>query len=140
MSLKNKIIASTPFICVIIYVLIGSIFSEWGKGLLIFLLVPIVPIILGTKRIRIGYGTIILIIYIVLGFTLPENYGWHPGWVIFLTIPIFNIFCPKKSIVIGKKSPKKDDDFFEYGTSKKKNRKDTITIVVDDDETDKTFF
>ena len=48
MTIKNKIIAATPFISLIIFLLMGYI---WGL--------------------------------------------WHPGWIIFLTIPIFSIFTHK---------------------------------------------
>lgn len=106
-SLKFKIIAATPIFCVIVFLILGFAddigFSDkplWHPGWIIFLLIPIVPFILGTKRITLGYPTLCIIIYLILGFCFKK---WHPGWIIFLTIPLVGIFTTKPIISIGRK-------------------------------------
>jgi hypothetical protein len=53
------------------------------------------PIILGVKKLRISYTLIVIVAYILMGVFWPD-YGWHPGWIIFITIPIVNILFPSK--------------------------------------------
>ena len=95
MSIKNKIIAATPFVSLIIFLILGFCFGLWHPGWTAFLLVPLVPIILGVKKIKHVYPFICGIAYLLMGFFANL---WHPGWIIFLTIPIVNIFCqnPKR--------------------------------------------
>ena len=53
------------------------------------------------KRMMAATPIICLIIFLLLGFSFGL---WHPGWVIFLTIPVFEIFAG------GVKDKKNDDD------------------------------
>ena len=48
---------------------------------------------------------LVVIVYLILGFVC---HWWHPGWVLFLTIPVFYIFFPKD--FKKKKGIEKDDD------------------------------
>ena len=41
------------------------------------------------RRISPAYPVIVTMIYLILGFTFRL---WHPGWLVFLTIPIFYIY------------------------------------------------
>ena len=92
MTIKNKIIAATPFISLIIFLLMGYIWGLWHPGWLAFLLIPIVPVLLGVKKIKHIYPFICGVLYLLMGFIWGL---WHPGWIIFLTIPIFSIFTHK---------------------------------------------
>ena len=74
---------------------------------LAFLLVPLAPVMVGLEKITISYSLFITIVYLVLGFTM---HWWHPGWVLFLTIPIFYIFFPKGINSIIKINVSDDDD------------------------------
>lgn len=47
------------------------------------------------------FPIVILIAYLLLGLFLNK---WHPGWIIFLLIPIFYILFPEVE------TSKKDDD------------------------------
>ncbi len=90
-TIKNKICAITPFLCTIAYVLMGSLANLWHPGWLIFLLIPIVPIMLYTHKKKIVVDVINLIIFIsyfVVGFIFDI---WHPTWVVFLLIPVVEI-------------------------------------------------
>ena len=89
MSLKQKIIAATPLICLIIFLLLGFVFGLWHPGWCVFLLIPLTPIILGVKKIRNLYSFICVVIYVLMGIIWNL---WHPGWIIFLTIPVVAIF------------------------------------------------
>ena len=88
MSTRAKIRAITPLSCVLVYLFLGFQFSLWFEGLLVFLLIPFMPILLGYKKLRLSVPLIITIIYLILGFGFKY---WHPGWIIFLLIPIFQI-------------------------------------------------
>ena len=89
MSLKQKIIAATPLICLIFFLLLGFVFGLWHPGWCVFLLIPLAPIILGVKKIRNLYSFICVVIYVLMGIIWNL---WHPGWIIFLTIPVVAIF------------------------------------------------
>lgn len=67
--------------------------SIWWKMLPIFVLNLVVPIILGFKKIKFSIPLVITIIYITMGF-ISSYLGfplWHPGWTIFLLIPVIEI-------------------------------------------------
>ncbi len=92
---RNKIIAATPLICTFIFLALGFFFGKWHPGWMVFLLIPVMPYLLGKKKLRFSIPLIITIIYLIMGF----GWGlWHPGWIIFLLVPVFEIFFkPSKS-------------------------------------------
>ena len=53
--------------------------------------------ILGVKKIRNIYSFLCVIIYILMGILWNL---WHPGWIIFLTIPVVAIFTSKSKVEI----------------------------------------
>ena len=98
--MKYRIIDAMPLITLFIFLLIGFVGNEqgenyWKYAWLVFLLIPLTPVIFGVKKIKISYSLIVLIAYLLMGLFWPK-YGWHPGWIIFITIPIFNILFPSK--------------------------------------------
>ena len=99
MSLKKRIILATPIICLIIYLLLGYCMGLWHPGWVVFMLIPLMPVLLGLKKIKHFYPVFCLIIYLIIGIFLN---WWHPGWVIFLTIPVVRIFQikPKEKVEI----------------------------------------
>lgn len=105
MSWKNKIIAITPFVCLITFAILWLKFDLAHPGWVVFLLIPLVPFILGKKRISIS--TVIIIIYLVVSFITGE---WKITWVILFLSPIIHIL-----ILPSEKSKlfKKDDDEIE---------------------------
>lgn len=115
-DIRKRICAVSVFISVIIFVLLGyylkkaGISKPYGWASFAFLLIPLMPFLLGIKKIRITYPLLVVIIYLILGFTIQ---GWHPWWVLFLTIPIFYTFFPdneKKHFEHGKKHYENEDD------------------------------
>lgn len=98
MSLKGKIIAVTPMVSLIIYLLLGFCANAWHPGWVVFFAIPIVPMILNIDSFSKLYPLVTLIIYLALGFVWD---AWHPGWIIFLTIPVVEVFLPR-----GKKKKK----------------------------------
>lgn len=94
MSFKSKISAITPLLCVAVYLFLGFEFGLWVQGLVVFFLIPIMPILLGYKKLRLSVGFIITIIYLILGFGFKY---WHPGWIIFFLVPIINILITPSS-------------------------------------------
>ena len=98
-SIRGKIVAITPFICIIVYLLLGFYKNLWHPGWIIFLLIPIVPLFIkmfsGSRGSLIAFFNLIIIgAYFVLGFLYN---WWHPGWIIFLLIPVISIILSKKN-------------------------------------------
>lgn len=104
---RRRLIAATPLICLFIYLVIGFSTGIWDKSVLIFLLIPIMPTLLGVKTIKVTFSLIVLVIYLVMGIVWDL---WHPGWVIFLLIPIYHILFGRRTLVIRIKKNKKDDE------------------------------
>jgi uncharacterized membrane protein len=99
-SKSGKLIALTPFIAFIFYMVVGLTEGTWHPTWLIFLLTPITAILLETK----GFNRIISVIpfisiisFIILG-TFYDL--WNPGWLVFLLIPMVAIFKKKKTHIV----------------------------------------
>ena len=88
-SFQKKMCAAAVFIAVISYVLISYFTSCWTWTLFIFLIIPFMPFLVGLKRIKFSYDLLVIIAYLIIGFAAG---GWHPWWVLFLTIPVYHIF------------------------------------------------
>ncbi len=103
--IKNRITGATPLIVTLAYLSIGFIWGVWHPTWLLFLLIPIVPIVL--YGIGKGKGAVVslttfatIAAFFILGF----GWGlWHPGWLIFLLIPIV-------SILVGEEDDDSDFD------------------------------
>ena len=104
MNMKERILCATPLISLIIFLCMGFIGNMWAWGCLAFLLVPLMPIILGEINPEYIFPFVVGGIYIGLGFGLN---AWHPAWIIFLTIPVYYILFP-----IRNKKPLKKN--YEY--------------------------
>lgn len=111
MNWKKKIVAITPFVCVIIFVILFEL-GYAHPGWLVFLLIPIMPFLVGVKHIRFSYALIVAIVYAVVGFTTDFPWRWHPGWLIFLTIPIYHILFNQKDKEEIKVEKKNEDETF----------------------------
>ena len=104
---QKRVVAATPLISLLIFLFLGFFYDLWNPGWLVFLLIPIVPFLVGLKQIRITFPFLVFVAYIGIGVA---GY-WHPGWIIFLLIPIQNILFPPKSISKFLKKKKKKKDF-----------------------------
>jgi len=92
-TIRGKITGITPFVCLIVFFVLGFYKNLWHPGWMVFLLIPIVPMFLkifSKKKVSVvGFLTMLIVIaYVVLGFLFN---WWHPGWIIFLLIPIVGI-------------------------------------------------
>jgi len=94
-----------------IYLWIGFEYRLWHPGWVLFLAVPIMNGFVSAFKNKsvsaisaIVYPTLVILGYLYLGFTASL---WHPGWLLFLTIPIFS------SIVSAIKNG--DFSLFSYG-------------------------
>ena len=95
LSLKQRIATAMPLISLTIYLFVGFQFGLWTKGLLIFLLIPLTPVILGLRKLHLTLSSAIVFIYIILGIIFGSSW-WHPGWLIFFLIPIIQILTGKR--------------------------------------------
>jgi uncharacterized membrane protein len=95
-NIRNKLIALSPFISLIVYMVLGFAFELWHPGWLVFLLTPVVAIAFHSsiKEGLIGLSPFISVLtFLFIGF---EYNLWHPGWLVFLLIPIASIVLTTK--------------------------------------------
>ncbi len=107
---REKFVAASLLISIIAFVLLRYYLKDNKEyAWLVFLLPLVAPFVTGLKKITISYSFLVIIVYLILGFTCN---WWHPGWVLFLTIPVFYIFFPKgiKRSVIRISDDDGDDD------------------------------
>ena len=96
---RGWLFVSYPVLMVILYAVIGVIFTArgWALGWIVFLTIPLfyTGIIAAEKKkpIIFCYPVLVLILFLLCGFFLKL---WHPMWIIFLTIPLFYIITAKK--------------------------------------------
>lgn len=100
-NFRKRLMAATPIMCVIAFLLLGCIWDLWHPGWMVFFLIPIMPFLIGYKKMHITYPLVCAIAYLIMGIGFDL---WHPGWIIFLTIPVFDIFTK------GIKNRDDDDD------------------------------
>jgi len=100
---KNKVVMVTPFLTIIAFFILGH-FGYYHPGWMVFLLIPIMPYLVGKKKIRYSISVIITIFYLIANIITKGEY-WDIGLVVFLLIPVFHILLSP-----GKKYFK-DDDF-----------------------------
>lgn len=114
MSIKNKIIAATPMISLIVFLVLGCVFDKWHPGWIVFFAIPIVPVLLNVTGFKGLYPICVVIAYLVMGFIWDL---WHPGWIIYLTIPVVDIFIPSGKKIKEKDSPNGREYIFTYDST-----------------------
>lgn len=85
---QRRVVAATPMISLIVFLTLGFGWNLWNPGWIAFLAIPIMPFIVGLKKLRLTYPLVVIIAYLIMGLAWDL---WHPGWIIFLTIPVFQI-------------------------------------------------
>lgn len=105
MSLKRRILIATAPFSLFLYLSVCFLSIEFGNfdgkiwlyALPIFLLNGIIPVLLGFKKLTFSVSFVITILYLILGFvsTAMNHPLWHPGWVIFLLIPVIHALIGK---------------------------------------------
>jgi hypothetical protein len=130
--IRERIAATTLLICIIAYVLTGYYTAEWRWPLLIFLAVPLMPVLLGLEKLYISFDLIVVIAYLVIGFTTKQ---WHPWWVLFLLIPVYHILFHNFKWDKYKANAKdffKDDKEERIDNKAKKDKKDFMDAEIDE--------
>ncbi|QWB99635.1 hypothetical protein KHQ88_05585 [Mycoplasmatota bacterium] len=94
---KNKFVALSPFISVILFFILGFGFDYWEYGWLVFLLIPMSGILSSRKHRKL---TILVEIMPFISLSIFLTFGliydvWHPTWIIFLLIPATSIIDTK---------------------------------------------
>ena len=91
-----------PLLLAVIYVFIGVLTRVWHPTWMIFLLIPAYYGVVAFLSHKGGssvketlryfpFPTIIIVLYLCMGFFLNL---WHPGWLIFLLIPLYYSIIP----------------------------------------------
>lgn len=138
MKFSKKIIAITPMVCLIAYLLMGFLIGgvAWAWGLCVFVLCPIMPYLVKEKKLTLSVSFVITLIYVV-GCLIGEAFGlhlWHPGWLIFLFIPIIHILLiPSTPEKIVKKYSKNFEDRMEDFEDRMEELGEEIEGIFDDD-------
>ena len=95
-KILNAIFSGTfMLIAVVAYITWGSIYSPaWAYGWVLMLipivLSSIVDVIFYKRPSKFNMPVFCVIVYMFIGFL---NNLWHPGWLVFLIIPIYYSFC-----------------------------------------------
>lgn len=97
----KKIIAITPLVSLIVFILLGTLLNAWHPGWMVFLSVPVVAIIVSAydtpkqQSITSIAPFLALICFLVIGFV--QNV-WHPTWLVFLLIPMAGVWGERKKM------------------------------------------
>jgi hypothetical protein len=115
MSKKDVITGSVTglvaIVAIAIFLVLGFTLSVWHPAWLVFLAIPVTSIIVEivTKKRNIsGSVTGAVAIAATAAFLLMGFLGgfWHPGWVVFLAVPLSGIIA---RMITGEKGEKKED-------------------------------
>lgn len=89
---KSKIVALTPFLATIIFILVGYFTGVWHPTWLVYLIIPLSSVIIYSKSILDALLNSSPFISTALFLTIGFYTGyWHPTWLIFLTIPLLGV-------------------------------------------------
>ena len=88
MNLRERICIATPIISLFIFLSIGYSIGAWKEAWMVFLLVPIMPIILFSKWYKNIFSIVVVAAYVAASCATGL---WHPLWVMLLLIPIYYI-------------------------------------------------
>ncbi len=97
---KGKMIATTPFVATIIFVILGMQLDLWHPGWMIFFIIPIAGVVLG-GRLKLKTAIVSLspfaatLFFLIYGFTTGV---WHPTWVVFFIIPALGMMFKEEGV------------------------------------------
>lgn len=97
----EKVIAVSPLITTVIFLILGIGFDLWHPGWLVFFIIPITAIVMSMGKTKEEHLTTALspfiatIIFLWLGFGYDL---WHPAWMVFLIIPVLGIWNSRYSM------------------------------------------
>ena len=86
--------------CFIGFLLAGFLFSAWHPAWILLLFIPLIesipPAIREKNAHKFAFWDLMLILFLLLGFApsfgIAKHGLWHPGWVVFLLIPVYHSF------------------------------------------------
>lgn len=88
---NNRLVALSPFLALIAFMLLGFLGDLWHPGWLVFLFIPIAGI-LGNVNKKEKFVALSPFIALITFIFLSVAYQlWHPGWLVFLIIPVAGI-------------------------------------------------
>ena len=100
-----------PILMVLLYLWIGFGLGEWLTGLALFLTIPLYYTLINALLKKRASGIVtalytlgITVWYFINGFNMG---GWHPQWLIFLTIPLVAWLA---SALFGHRTQEKEDE------------------------------
>ena len=105
----SKIVALSPFVATIAFILLGFLFNAWHPGWLVFLGIPIAGILFEAddigENIFVALSPFIATIaFFLVGTYTPTllgyNFTYADAWLVFLIIPIFGL--AKDNTTIGR--------------------------------------
>lgn len=87
-------------LCLAAFLAVGFIFDAWHPGWMLLLISPLLDSIIKAVRNKnaadFAFWDLCLLIFLSLGFApafgIADEPLWHPGWVIFLLIPVYYTF------------------------------------------------
>jgi transcriptional regulator with XRE-family HTH domain len=95
---KQLLVFPYPVFVTLVFLILGSVFDLWHPAWLLYLTVPLYyPLVScisddGTLSInrktllRFPYPVFVTIVYLLIGFAFGL---WHPGWILYLTVPMY---------------------------------------------------
>ena len=104
---------SLALICTIVYFTICfNKPEEWSRLWVVYFGIVIIPSIVKAIKNRrfcqFNYAVLVTCAFMVLGFYCDL---WHPGWIVFLSIPVFySVFGPIDNAIAEKRNEKVDPD------------------------------
>lgn len=101
----RKLIALSPFVATILFFVLGFAYNLWHLSWMAFLLIPVTAIVVEglNKRWKRHFLTplmpfVSVLVYMALGFGLGM---WHPGWLVFLSIPVVAILESRQRNILS---------------------------------------
>ncbi len=105
-GIRQKLIATSPFVATIVYFILGMQYNLWHPGWLVFLIVPIAGVVFGSRfkfeTLLMGLSPFLTTIFFILYGTYAGV--WHPTWLVFFIIPVLGFMFekdPKKKYIGG---------------------------------------
>lgn len=95
-TVGSQIVSLTALLATAAYLLLGFTINGWHVYWVLFLAIPIMSIIVDivvnhkdlSGKVTGIIALLCVITYVLLGFLLDL---WHPGWIIFLAVPISGV-------------------------------------------------
>ena len=111
-TVGGQIVSLTALLAAAVFLILGFTMGAWHIAWVVFLSIPIVSIIVDilvnrkdtSGKISGIVSLLCVAAYMLMGFVWGL---WHPGWIIFLAIPISGVIV---KIITGKDSSEQSND------------------------------